>query len=131
MVQADSLALTMRERLELGAKFGPFRLFSIDGGHTVQHAINDLLLAQDLLAAGGVIFVDDYFHKHWPGVTEGVARFFGTHSPRVAPCIFAFNKLCLTGIAHHKALLDKCIARFQDQHEFKIVKMYGFEVAVL
>lgn len=131
LIQADSLALTFRERMEINAQFGPFRLFSVDGGHTRHHAVNDLLLAQDVLSPGGVIWVDDYFNRHWPGVTEGVGQFFARHTPRVAPFMFAHNKLCLTSLASHRPLLERCITQFQDRENFKLVRMYDFDAAVL
>ena len=131
LIQADSLSLTLRERVEINVQFGPFRLFSVDGGHTRQHALNDLLLAQDLLAPGGVIWVDDYYNRHWPGVAEGVGRFFTGHDARVAPFMFGHNKLCLTHLASHKALLDRCVERFSGYDNFKLVRMYDFDAVVV
>ncbi len=47
------------------------RLFSIDGGHTVQHVTADLTLAENSLVNGGFVLVDDYCDPGLPGVTVG------------------------------------------------------------
>jgi hypothetical protein len=44
---------------------------SIDAGHTILHACNDLSLAQEVLVPGGIVALDDYMSVHWPGITEG------------------------------------------------------------
>jgi hypothetical protein len=50
---------------------GQVALFSIDGGHTRMHTLNDLLAAETSLGEGGVVFLDDYLNADWPGVIEG------------------------------------------------------------
>ena len=63
------------------------RLFSIDGGHTVEHTINDLRIAEACVTNGGIVFVDDYCNVNWPGVTEGLVRYmlFRDERPRPEP----------------------------------------------
>jgi hypothetical protein len=55
---------------------GPYRLISIDGGHTAETTAHNLAIAVEALALGGVIILDDYFNEMWPGVSEGVHRYF-------------------------------------------------------
>lgn len=57
------------------AGFAPFRLISIDGGHTALLAFNDLQIAFCNLSPGGIVILDDFFHGAWPGVTEAFFRF--------------------------------------------------------
>ena len=61
------------------------RLFSVDGGHTPEHTINDLLLAISVSHSYGVIFVDDYYNPHWPGVHIGLTRLFSSTFPKFVP----------------------------------------------
>jgi hypothetical protein len=72
--EGDSTQLTSAHLLELGA--GPFRLFSIDGGHTAEITAHDLATAEGALAEGGIIILDDCFNEEWPGVSDGVHRYF-------------------------------------------------------
>ncbi|MDH3790974.1 MAG: class I SAM-dependent methyltransferase [Rhodospirillales bacterium] len=72
---------------------GPVRFFSIDGGHTDELTANDLTLADRCLCEHGVILVDDYFNRNWPGVSNGVHRFFETRAPRLAPFAIGANKV--------------------------------------
>lgn len=92
MLKRDSLTLSTADLGGL-TPTGHFRLFSIDGGHTPIHTVHDISLAADTLAGGGAIFVDDYFNAHWPGVSEGVNRFFALGTPRIAPFCICNNKM--------------------------------------
>lgn len=57
-----------------------FRFVHIDGGHDAETAYHDIAFAAARLLPRGVIAVDDYAHPDWPGVTEAVDRFLGTHA---------------------------------------------------
>lgn len=52
-----------------------FRFIRVDGGHSEEQAFADLTLVKRHLRDRGVIVVDDYDHKEWPGVTPAVDRF--------------------------------------------------------
>ena len=127
-VKADSLAITIDQRVAIARDHGPFRLFSVDGGHTVQHALNDLLMAQDMLADGGVVLLDDVFHRHWPGVTEAVGLFYSKYVPRIAPFLHAYNKLFLTSYTCHAHFLRYAVEVFRARPHFKAVRMFGSDV---
>jgi hypothetical protein len=131
-VKGDSLFLTPADLLKAsdGQKY---RLFSIDGGHTHYHTINDILLAEAVLCHGGVIIVDDYTNAGWPGVAEGVARYF-LQSPRrhLAPVLSQWNKLILTTESRQRELLDYFDSRVPDsqRHLAKRERLFGFEILV-
>jgi hypothetical protein len=75
----------------LGAK--P-RFVSIDGSHESEDVMWDLRLAEDILAAEGLVSVDDFLNPMTLGVNEGVHRFF--NQPRnLAPVAYTANKLFL------------------------------------
>jgi hypothetical protein len=107
------------------------RLLSIDGGHTAVHAAHDLRLAQEILAPGGVAFLDDAFKPSWPGVHEGLSRFMLLETPRIAPVAFIGNKLLLTTISHQVRLADWFAAAFAAERTLhvKAVEMFGWRVA--
>ena len=86
----DSLGNKSREYMEKGRFF--FRLFSVDGGHTVIHALNDIKLAESFLCSGGVVLVDDFCHAGFPGVTEGIFKYL-SGSPRLVPVCTVASKL--------------------------------------
>jgi len=64
---------------------GRARLFSVDGGHSVEATINDLRLAADSVCEGGAIILDDFFNEAWPGVAEGACRFLSQDPLRLHP----------------------------------------------
>jgi hypothetical protein len=104
IVQRDTMSFSASEIVDLFGKNG-VKFFSIDAGHTVHHASNDLSLAQEVLAAGGVIALDDYMSVHWPGVTEGFYRFMHAQNRRLKPFLYFQNKLFLTTLSEHDAVL--------------------------
>ncbi|MDH3469306.1 MAG: class I SAM-dependent methyltransferase [Gammaproteobacteria bacterium] len=112
------------------------RLFSIDGGHTSEHAFNDMQIAALALAHGGVVFVDDYYHPHWPGVHQGVARYMFFANAKLAPFAYSGNKLMLTTVLMHEqviSLFEKKIRKLLENRvgNIKLVEMYGFKTIVV
>jgi Methyltransferase domain len=60
VLEADSIALVADDLL---SRIGRPRLFSIDGGHTVEHTVSDLSLASSVIVGGGVVILDDYYNQ--------------------------------------------------------------------
>jgi hypothetical protein len=106
IVQRDTLSFSTVEAVDLFGKLG-VKVFSIDAGHTIQHARNDLHLAQEVLVPGGIIALDDYMSVHWPGVTEGFYSFMDSGNRRLKPFLYFQNKLFLTTISEHASCLQQ------------------------
>lgn len=111
IVKADSTALTQSAIDEILKRTGGFSMFSVDGGHLVEHTVNDIVIAMNLTLPQGVIFVDDYYNASWPGVQEGVARLYLLQTPRFVPVAYSANKLILCHISYHATYLAR-IAEF-------------------
>jgi hypothetical protein len=87
--QGDSTKVTGDDLKRLAG--GEFRLISVDGGHTAEITAHDLGTAETALTRGGIIILDDCFNEMWPGVSEGVNRYFS--EPRsIAPFAIGGNK---------------------------------------
>lgn len=82
---------------------GPVRYFSIDGGHWSAIVQNDLRLAEQTLANGGVIALDDYCRAEWPDVTAGYALWRESTQSDIVPFAVGSNKLFLCGKDFSKA----------------------------
>src|SRR5207302_2146912 len=106
IVQRDTLSFSTFEAITLFGEHG-VKFLSIDAGHTIQHACNDLHLAQEVLAPGGIVALDDYMSVHWPGVTEGFYRFINSGNRRLKPFLYFQNKLFLTTVSEHAACLQQ------------------------
>lgn len=74
-----------------------FRIFSIDGCHSSKVTYIDLKNAFLSLIDGGIIIVDDYFNKDWPGVSEGVANFM-IENNELRPFFIGWNKVIFAHI---------------------------------
>ena len=106
IVQRDTMSFSTMEVVDLFGKNG-VKFFSVDAGHTVQHACNDLCLAQEVLVPGGIVALDDYMSVHWPGVTEGFYRFMDFRNRRLKPFLYFHNKLFLTTLSEHGSCLQQ------------------------
>ncbi|MBO3459378.1 class I SAM-dependent methyltransferase [Aetokthonos hydrillicola Thurmond2011] len=87
---------------EIISKSGKIRIFSVDGGHTAELTLNDLLIAEQSICDGGIIIIDDYFNAHWPGVSDGVFQFFQKKKSDLIPIIISPNKIFLTHTKYAK-----------------------------
>jgi methyltransferase family protein len=107
----DSLAIRQSDVVALSKKISLAQFFSIDGGHTKQHVVNDYRIAEQMTSQAGIIIVDDITHPGWPGVMEGVCRLYILDTPKFVPIAIGHNKLFLVGLSYHRRLLDFLIAR--------------------
>jgi cephalosporin hydroxylase len=128
-IRADSIALTATDKLKIMEQHGPFKLFSVDGCHTMEHTYNDLLTAQELICPGGVVILDDYMQPHWPGVTEAV-HIFQRSAPRVRPFLYSSHKVFFASIGSHSVYLDACRDREWRGRGVRVVPMFGVQVLV-
>lgn len=89
----------------LGIK--PFRMFSVDGGHTFQLTYADINWASCSMAKGGIVIVDDVGHRGWPGVDAGVYSSLacGPMAGQLVPFLFS-GKLYLTQAEFHSYYYD-------------------------
>ena len=108
VVQRDTMSFSTAEVVDLFGKNG-VKFFSVDAGHTIQNACNDLALVQEVLAPGGIVALDDYMSVHWPGVTEGFYRFMSSQNRRLKPFLYFQNKLFLTTASEH----GRCLQQFR------------------
>jgi len=49
-----------------------FRMLSVDGGHTMEVTLHDLMLANCLVRDDGLVVLDDFLSPTWVGVTEAL-----------------------------------------------------------
>jgi hypothetical protein len=130
----NSFALTVRDEISILGNFGPFQIFSIDGGHQAEHVINDYNFAQRVTHHGGIIIVDDITNPSWPGVMEGVARIFVGNSPKFVPLMLGHNKLVLAGVTFHKKYLRATAARIKNSipvQEVTPTRLFGYDLLSL
>lgn len=95
ILEMDSMSLTNQ------IPNASLRFISIDGGHTVEHTINDLKIAERLIANEGVIILDDIMGVYWCGVTEGYIKYSMTY-PTIVPFAMGHNKLYLCKLSHYE-----------------------------
>lgn len=84
---------------------GSLRFFSIDGGHTPTHVMNDLQIANKLISNEGIVIVDDILNHWWTGVLEGYVNFAAT-KPTLVPIAMGHNKLYMCKLSYYKYYLD-------------------------
>lgn len=132
IIQGDSMSIPASAASKiLGSE--KIRLFSVDGGHTKHHVLNDMCIAQEMLAGGGFVLLDDFLGPHWPGVTEGFFEYMKTLNRRLAPFMIFENKLFLTTFSEHAAVLA-AVREFIERehgdeihHRWRYVELCGFK----
>jgi len=103
--QGDSTVMSSKDFLTFSKNNG-YKYFSVDGGHTVEHIVNDLDIASKVIVNGGVVILDDFYNVLWPGVTEGFYKYMNTMNRNLAPFAYHGNKLFITTISYHPIYLD-------------------------
>lgn len=107
------------------------RMFSVDGGHTAELTANDLSLAAQVLAPGGIVILDDYFNEMWPGVAEGTMRFLADNPGVLIPFGVGSNKVCFTNSQLHVERYQNCITAAGGGHMMFENDMAGYPVTIL
>lgn len=100
IIQADSTSTNLDALIS-----SPVRIFSVDGGHTPEHTINDMRLAEKVLHPMGVVILDDILNPHWLGVIEGVTHYLA-HYPTLVPFAIGHNKLFLSKMSWRHVFSD-------------------------
>lgn len=93
-------------------KIGQPRFISIDGAHDFENVYRDLIFCDALVAANGVIAVDDFLNPLTLGVNQAVNAFFA--QPRsVVPVAYISNKLFLAHASYqseYRTVFEKIIS---------------------
>lgn len=105
--QGNSLDLTGADLVRLAD--GPLRLASVDGGHTAEIAAHDLATVEAALAEGGIVIVDDVFNEQWPGVGDGVRRWY-ERRPNLVPFAIGANKTYFCRPSHRDVYRQAAVA---------------------
>ena len=115
VISGDSSTKTAQDYLNAcnGKKF---RMFSIDGCHRAKETGIDLKNAAESLVPGGIIIIDDYFNKEWPGVSEGVSQFL-VNNPTIKPFFIGHNKMLLTNAEYVLVYYKLLKAHFKPMKE--------------
>lgn len=79
---------------------GSLRFMSVDGGHTVEHTINDLNIASELIHNEGIVIIDDITNHWWMSVIEGVCKYMLTY-PTLIPFAAGNNKMYFSKMSWH------------------------------
>ncbi|WP_372085191.1 class I SAM-dependent methyltransferase [Tistrella mobilis] len=115
---------------EIRATVGPVRLFSVDGGHTEALTANDLKLAADSLAEGGIVVLDDHFNPYWPDVAAGLGRHIFVDQSPLRPFAITPGKVFLCAPEWSETWRGVLTTAFPTSFE-KQTEMYGAPVAIL
>lgn len=131
IVKSDSLEVTAEQLLDLAG--GPYRMFSVDGGHKMEHALNDLRLANAVLSEGGIVLLDDYFDPSFPGVSEATNRFFlEDDGVRIAPFLICGNKVFLSTKGQAQAYREAALSTLNpDEVEITEAVFHGETVSTV
>ena len=127
VIKGDSLSSATQALLSASIPEGSLRYFSVDGGHTKIHALNDLKLAEKYIADGGVVILDDILHPHWLGVMDGLVQYLSDH-PTLVPFAIGHNKMFLCKYSYHQRYLDTAS---KSRSATKLIEFMGHKLWVV
>lgn len=107
---------------------GRSRLFSVDGGHTVECTLNDLRIADAVSEPYGVVVIDDVFNEFFPEVSMGLHAY--VQEGRLRPFAITPNKVYLADPQFTGPYRQWLRSRWDNRYE-KTCEMYGSEVELL
>jgi hypothetical protein len=128
IIQKSSLMVQPTDIIE---RVGRPIMFSIDGGHTVECAINDLRLADATLAEGGVVILDDFFNEFWPEVAVGTVTFLRDSTARLQPFAISPGKVYLCRPGQYSFFHGAIKQSFSRRYVDKMVQMFDSPVLIL
>jgi tetratricopeptide (TPR) repeat protein len=105
IIKGDSTSSKTQAELAETIPEGSIRFFSIDGGHTKIHTLNDLKIAEKYVADAGVVILDDILHPHWLGVMDGLVQYLSDF-PTLVPFAVGHNKMFLCKFSYHQKYLE-------------------------
>ena len=105
IIKGDSTSSKTQAELAEAIPEGSIRFFSIDGGHTKIHTLNDLKIAEKYVADAGVVILDDILHPHWLGVMDGLVQYLSDF-PTLVPFAVGHNKMFLCKFSYHQKYLE-------------------------
>lgn len=103
IISGDSIDYGLNLENRIGRS--TLRFISIDGGHTAEHTISDLILSNILINNEGIVILDDILNYHWTGVIEGVFKFL-ERKPTLVPFGIGHNKLYMCKLSYKKYYFD-------------------------
>lgn len=104
-----------------------FRIISIDGCHRANETKIDLMNSSEALTTGGIIIVDDYFNKDWPGVSEGVGQFMNINKD-LKPFFIGWNKMIFAHAEFAKAY--QSVLKIKFKNFVKVSTVFDSEVII-
>lgn len=107
-------------------KKASIRFFSIDGGHTPQHTLNDLKIAEQAITNEGIVIVDDILHPCWLGVLEGTLKFLDAF-PNLVPFALGDNKLFMCKLTYKNVYIQH-MKNYQFRNVCNTLKFFGHDI---
>jgi hypothetical protein len=125
LVTHDSTRLEPAEVIEmLGRRRASF--ISVDGDHAASGVQRDLILARQVLSAGGIIAVDDFLNPKAIGVSEGFYRFFWQSGEQsLHPFAYCANKLFLAERPYDEIYKKVIEALLEDMPNLPMVQEFN------
>jgi len=124
-IQADSTRL--RHDVTTRFRTASPKIISVDGGHTVEHTISDLMFAESIVHDSGAVILDDILNCLWIGVIEGLITYL-QRRPTLWPVFIGYNKLILVPMSVHFEILA---ALRNDLPIGKMVNICGYSLLAL
>jgi hypothetical protein len=119
----ESLRTTLRS---------PLRILHIDGGHEYAEVKHDLTTFSHFMLDGGVIILDDFNDREYPGVEAAVYEFSGpfNDSRTHVPFLIGANKIYLCCRDQVRAFQVQLLSHADRDLAFRLARVLDFRVLI-
>ena len=107
-----------------------YRIWHIDGYHSFEETLNDMVLGNMYMIDKGLMIIDDFLNQDWLGVNQAVNEFLRTNvdedgNPTWAIVAYGYNKTFLVRV-HHYAFYKEQFAKSEfDRSPHNFLPFHG------
>jgi cephalosporin hydroxylase len=130
LIQGDTSAI---ERKDMDAQLqSPLRFLHIDAGHEYHEVLEQLHLFSPYLADGGIISMDDYQDREFPGIEAAVLDFSEIDRPRrFVPFLSSGNKLFLCCVPMATTFQKLLVNRQNFSDSCRLTRVRDFNILIM
>lgn len=101
-----------------------YRIWHIDGYHSYEETLGDMILGDKWTIDKGLMIIDDFLNQDWLGVNQAVNEFMRTH-PEWSIVAYGYNKTFLVRNEHYQFYKNNFAASPQNRSPHNFLPFHG------
>lgn len=110
----------------------PLRFLHIDAGHEYHEVLSQLEMFAPYLSDTGVIVMDDYQDREFPGIEAAVLDFCEINRPRrFVPFLASGNKMFLCNVSYAAAFIKSLVVQKNFKDRSRLTRVRDFNILIM